>query len=256
MADIEKKIADYIRELYGKTYISKRLEKIKANNDKEFLEEFDKVPKAPLNLIYNVRLDDIMFTLTYFFIRNKYDTIVDPTCGIKNYQFSKLTDILEYWKIKYYACDKQLPNWSNNTCDVTNYESLPHGDVFVYDPPFISRVRNDPRGHDYNVDVNRDIDDVKQFYNENIFYNFYKADAKMIIVKGIDQYYPPASDNFYPFFSLLPQMDYFKLIGIVVYRYFNGNSALAPIRIGRSMRKKGYMRPYVVSSYYYIYTRK
>ena len=211
--------------------------------------------KIPFSLIdgKNITIDMLMYVIVKFFVKDKYRVIVDPTCGKQNHQFAKITDILEHWGITYLACDRDPQNWSGRVCDVFCAETLPEGEVFVYDPPFTPTARGDARKRDYGIDINRSVMAIKRYYGEQVFRNFEKRGARLIIVKGQDFYYPVTSDRLFLFLrDILTIPGGWRPIAVIAYRYYNSNNVLNNVRLAQSMEKRGIMRTHIVHSYYVI----
>ena len=211
--------------------------------------------KIPFSFVdgKNVTIDMLMYAIIKFFVKDKYRVIVDPTCGKQNHQFAKIVDILDFWGIRYIACDKDPNNWSGRVCDVFCPETLPEGEVFVYDPPFTPTARHDMRGEDYGIEVYRGVMEIKRYYSEAVFRNFEKRGARLIIVKGQDFYYPVTSDRLFLFFhDILTVPSGWKPIAVIAYRYYNNNNVLNNVRLAKALEKRGLMRTHIVHSYYVI----
>jgi len=205
----------------------------------------------------NVTVDILMYAIIKFFVKDRYNVIVDPTCGTENYLFSKIIDILEYWGIEYKACDLKEGNWSGNICNVFEADTLPEGDVFVYDPPYVPYSRIDKRGENYGTEIARSPEEVKEFYSKQVFENFESRGAKLIIVKGSDFYYPVESLNFYSFHrDILEVPENFKMIANIVYRFYHNNNNLVNVRLAKALEKRNIMRPHVVHTYFVILKKR
>jgi len=209
-----------------------------------------------------VKIDAFMYFLVKFFVKDRYSSIVDPTCGPANHQFQKIIPILEHWGIEYKPCDLREDNWAcrngyrDCVCDVFRPETLPRGEVFVYDPPFVPTASKEMRHNDYSLDVDRSVSDIKRFFSAKVLESFESRGARMIIAKSSDFYYPPHSDNFYSFHrDILEVLDGWRIKAIIIYRYFSGSTLLSGKRLGESLSKKGIRRALATHSYYTIMER-
>ena len=247
--DVLKKIKKYIEKTYGKAWLGK---KPQGKTTKEYIDNFYNNPSMITNFAYNIKIDELMFLIIYYFVKDKYKKIVDPTCGIKNRQFSNILDILQHWNIEYYACDKDQNNWGGKVCDVFNIDTLPSGDVFIYDPPFLPRTRSDERAKDYGIENAIPIEDIKKFYSKEVFNNFRKKGAKLLIVKGEDFYFPTKSNNLYLFDYIIQRPEGYKLIAKITYKFFNPNTAINGFRLAKSIKKE-FSRALNTSTSYFIY---
>jgi len=213
------------------------------------------------DIIYggNVKIDSFMYHLIKYFVKDNYKSLVDPTCGLENHSFSDILDILNLWGIEYKPCDKNPENWackngfSNCVCDVFDKNTLPEGEVWFYDPPFIPyEALNHGRKEDYAMS-GVPIDEIKRFYSQEVFNNFIEKGAKMIIVKGSSFYYPKDSENFYLFEKdIVMPTDKMKLIARIIYRYYNQYITLNNARMGK-YRERGIYRLQNVSSTFMIF---
>jgi len=201
----------------------------------------------------------LMYHLIKFYVKDKYRTIVDPTCGIANHLFKDLIDVLKYWGIDYRPCDVKQDNWackngfSNCVCDVFNKDSLPEGEVWVYDPPYeptetIYKDRKDDYAmHGYT------IEEIKRFYSPEVFNNFISKGAKLIIVKGASFYYPTDSEDYYLFEKdIIQPTSNMKLIGRLIYRYFHSANPINNYRIAKSLSPE-VRRLMIVSTVFMVY---
>ncbi len=251
-ADILKKIKKYIERTYGKAWLGKRPQ---GKTIKEYVESFYNNPTMMMDVAYNIKIDELMFLLTYYFVKDRYKKIVDPTCGVTNYQFSNILDILQYWGIEYEACDIKEDNWSGKVCDVFDASSLPEGDVFVYEPPFKPIPRDDERAKEYNIDIKRTLEDMKKLYSKDVFNNFMKRGAKLIIARGEDFYYPTKSNNLYLFEYRVAIPNEYKLIAKITYKFMSSNIVLIGARLPKWIKGK-FSRSVITSSTVLVYERK
>ena len=247
--DILKKIKKYIERTYGKAWLGK---KPQGKTIKEYVESFYNNPTMMMDIAYNIKVDELMFLLTYYFVKDKYKKIVDPTCGIKNYQFSKILDILQYWGIEYEACDIKEDNWSGKICDVFNADTLPEGDVFIYEPPFVPIAKTDNRSEDYGINIERTPQEMERLYSREIFSNFAKRGAKLIIVRGQNFYYPTKSNNLYLLEHRVNMPADYRLIAKITYKFISPNNVLLSARLPKWIKKE-FSRTVITSSTVLVY---
>ena len=255
-AIVRGKIRRYMERGYDKVYFPARRVSHEMS-DSEFLDILDKNGIIVKDFINgDIQLDILHTILLYAFVKGKYKTIVDPTCGVKNYGFSKILDIMRYWRIEYKACDILTNNWSGRVCNVFDVDSLPEGDVFFYDPPF-GLASKSPRHRltDYVIHENKTIEDVMRFYSREVFEHFETKGAKLIIVKGFNAYYPATSDNLYLLEHMVEMPQTYKIISAIEYSYYRAGTPLLGARMARSLHTKNYMRSLIMHSKYLIYKK-
>ena len=207
--------------------------------------------KTPISVIDHLRIHEVIYGIIKFYVKGKYESIVDPTCGIKNRQFAPLIPIMKELGIKYYCCDKKPENYCGRVCDVFKPETLPKGDVWVYDPPYNPMSKTDKRSRDYGLERKRTIEEIKKSYSKEVFNNMVNKGAKLIIVRGSDFYYPTTSDNLYLFFKdIITIPSYLKLISVFIYRFYRPSLPLITYRMKRSMDKRGYIRSVINHTYF------
>jgi len=195
----------------------------------------------------NVTIDVLMYHLIRFYVKERnLKSIVDPTCGLENIMFRNIIPILKYWNIEYKPCDIKADNWAckngypNCICDVFKKETLPKGEVWVYDPPYVPKETVYSKNRKEEYDMNGiPVIMIKRYYSEEVFNNFIENGAKLIIVKGASFYYPTDTDHFYCFerdiINPSPRM---RLIGRIIYRYYIYTIPLNNSRLGNSAIKR------------------
>jgi len=190
----------------------------------------------------NLPIDVLMYHMIKYFAKDRYRSIVDPTCGLENHLFSNIVGILRYWGMDYKPCDINPKNWacrngySNCVCDVFNRDTLPEGEVWVYDPPYVPHESNfKDRKDDYSMH-GQTVSQIKRFYSPEVFNNFISRGAKLIIVKGSSFYYPTDSEQFYLFErDVIQPTERMKLIARIIYRYFINANVINNYRIAQSL---------------------
>jgi len=189
-----------------------------------------------------VLLDTLMYHIVKHLVKGRYRTIADPTCGTQNHLFGEIIPILRHWGIEYRPCDIRPDNWAckhgypNCVCDVFKADTLPEGEVWVYDPPHIPHKPGAlRRAEDYAL-KGYTLEEIRRFYSPEVFGNFVARGAKLVIVKGASFYYPKKSDNLLLFekdiIQPLPNM---KLVGRLAYRFYNDLNHLLNYRLRRSI---------------------
>jgi len=210
--------------------------------ERKFITEIGK------NLMFDVvngiktPIDALMYFIVKYFVKDTYKSLVDPTCGKNNWSFRYLVDILKLWNIEYKPCDIEKENWScengysNCVCNVFDKESLPSGEAWFYDPPYLpSEANAHPRKEDYALE-GLTVDQIKRYYSKEVFENFISKGAKLIIVKGGSFYYPVLSDNFFLFEKdIVEYPNNVRVIGRIIYRYYNQQNVLNNYRIAKAL---------------------
>lgn len=152
-------------------------------------------------------------------------TILDPTCGKENYQFSSWVKQMTLEGTHYEYLSSDLLPFGDVQAAVGE---LPFrdkiADVTVYDPPFTPQASADPRGVDYNIELARTISEIGGYYSLSTYQELARVTRQFIILRGQDFYYPPNTCNYYSFFELALRGLYhmgkeLKLRALYPYRY-------------------------------------
>jgi len=207
----------------------------------------------------SVSIDCLMYHMLKYYVKGQYKTLVDPTVGSDNISFRNIVKVLKVWNIEYKPCSIDNNNWAcrngydNCVCDVFKKETLPMGDVWFYDPPFVPyEAKQDARKDNY-VMYGYSFNDIKSFYSRRVFENFIEKGAKLIILKGASFYYPYNTENFYILEKdIVEEAEGMKLIGRIIYRYVHRNTSLMNYMIGRIV-EKGVKRLHNISTTFLIY---
>jgi len=206
-----------------------------------------------------ITIDILMYFIVKHFVKDRFKSIVDPTCGVDNHLFRDIIPIIKYWGIDYKPCDVNPSNWAcrngyqNCVCDVFKQESLPMGDVWVYDPPYVPAESIFKHRKDDYYMFGLTVSQIKQFYSPEVFDNFIERGARLIIVKGSSFYFPPDTDQFYLFErDIIQPSSRMKLIARIIYRYFHRDNMLNNYLIAQSL-PKSIRRVQVVSTTFMVF---
>lgn len=130
--------------------------------------------------------------------------IYDPTCGKENFQFKSWIESLKLDGTRYEYISSDLKPFGDFQADLWH---LPLQDKFahctVYDPPFTPTATSDPRSEQYNIEVERKVEDVLEYYSKKIYDELLRVTKWFIVVRGQDFYYPPNTCNYYPFHTVV-----------------------------------------------------
>lgn len=211
--------------------------------------------QSPLTVIdgKDIRVHEVVLSIIMFH-KEPPAVILDPTCGKENHQFRPWIEqgILDKLGYEYIPCD--IKPYGEIVLDVLS--SLPFrdesADIIVYDPPFTPNRRADERGVDYDIAKTRTPEEVKIYYSESVFKEFHrvlKTDG-IVLVKGMDYYYPKNTDNLYLFIEQLEYKKYFKPIALYIYRFYYRGIPLLRYRC------KHWKRPLIDHIYYLVLKKR
>ena len=208
----------------------------------------------PLTLIdgKTIRVHEVVLGIIMFY-KEPPAIILDPTCGKENYQFKPWieSNILERLGYEYISAD--IKPYGEIVLDVFNLPVKEKSvDIIVYDPPYTPTARMGKRGGDYDIVIDRTPNMIKKYYSEKVFKEFYRVlkNCGIVLVKGMDYYYPRNSDNLYLFIEQVEYRKYFKPIGLYIYRYFYSNIPLTRYRC------RNWKRPIQNHTYYLVLKKK
>lgn len=195
-------------------------------------------------------------------------TIFDPTCGEEMYQLQNL---------RKREHDMQLDNWLQRkkqkkapqlykiiTSDlkptgdlIASVQYLPlrdnSADAVIYDPPFTPNFREDKRGANYGIDIDRTPEQTFQFYSLEIYKELARVSRKYVIVRGMDFYFPPETEIFYPFWRFA--LKNAAKAGLEDYAIYSNKNVHGKLSIYR-WRLKHLPRPIISHSYIAVFKKK
>ncbi|RLC83593.1 MAG: hypothetical protein DRJ03_16725 [Chloroflexi bacterium] len=210
--------------------------------------------QSPLTVIggEKIRIHEVALWLVSYY-KEPPAVILDPTCGKDNRMFSPWIKSGVLAEMGYTYISGDIKGYGDVALDVFKLPVRDSSiDVVVYDPPYTPDARIDERGESYGITEERCIDEIARFFSEDVFMEFDRVLKRrgVVIVKGMDFYYPRNSDNLHLFLGLTRFHKYFRAIALYIYRYFYGNIPL------HRYRMRHWRRPVMCHTYFLVLRKR